>query len=60
MGQLEGASFDPRRAAALRGLFDDYTRVSAADIQGLAQRYLGSGKSWKLAVLPEGKDLDFD
>ena len=53
MGQLEGASFDASRASALRGLFVDYTEITAADIQALAQKYLKEGGSWRLAVLPE-------
>jgi zinc protease len=55
MSQLEGASFDPQRAAALRGLFVDYTEVTAADIQALAQKYFKEGGSWRLAVMPEGE-----
>lgn len=56
MGQLEGASFDPERATALRGLFVDYTEVTAADVQALAQKYLKEDGSWRLAVMPEGVD----
>lgn len=59
MGQLEGASFDPQRAAALRGLFVDYAEVTPADIQALAQKYLKEGGSWRLAVMPEGVEADF-
>lgn len=59
MGQLEGASFEPHRAVALRGLFNDFTDITAEDIKALAQQYLASGKAWKLAVLPEGADVDF-
>jgi zinc protease len=59
MGQLEGASFDPQRATALRTLFVDYTEVTAADIQALAQKYLKEGGSWRLAVMPDGVDGDF-
>jgi zinc protease len=58
MGQLEGAAFDPQRAAALRGLFVDYTDITAADIKALAQKYLTEGKSWRLAVLPDGQKLE--
>jgi len=59
MGQLEGASFDPERVTALRSLFVDYTDVTAADIQALVQKYLKEDGSWRLAVLPEGADVDF-
>ncbi|HTM95568.1 MAG TPA: insulinase family protein [Croceibacterium sp.] len=59
MGQLEGASFDPQRATALRGLFVDYTEVTAADIQALAQKYLKEGGSWRLAIVPEGVNPKF-
>jgi zinc protease len=58
MSQLEGSSYDPQRAIALRSIFVDYTSVTAFEIQALAQKYLKEGGSWRLAVLPEGATLD--
>ena len=57
MFQLEGATSDPSRIAALRTLLNDYTQTSPQKMQALAARYLGAGKAWKLAVIPEGQAL---
>ena len=54
--QLDGATLDPRVVATLPGLVGDYTRVTPAELQALAARYLASEQPWKLAVLPEGAD----
>jgi zinc protease len=58
MSQLQGSSYDPQRAIALRSIFVDYTAVTAPEIQALAQKYLKDGQSWRLAVMPEGTVLD--
>ncbi|WP_421992147.1 M16 family metallopeptidase [Qipengyuania sp.] len=55
--QLEGASVDDRRIALLRYLLADYTQTPPAELQALAQKYLGSREGWKLAVIPQGQDL---
>ena len=57
MNQLEGASSDPRRIAALGTMIPDYTRTTPEAMQALAARYLGKGSSWRLAVIPEGQKL---
>lgn len=53
MYQLEGATQDPARFAALRSLLNDYTQVTPQQMQALASRYLAPEKGWQLAVVPE-------
>ena len=55
MSQLGGASTDPRRLAALRSLPSDYARITPADLQASAKRWLIPGKSFSMVVLPEKK-----
>jgi zinc protease len=57
MYQIEGATQDPSRIAALRTLLGDYTRITPAELQALAQKYLAAGRSAKIAVIPEGQTL---
>jgi len=57
MNQLEGASEDPRKFAALRTLLPDMTRTTPEAMQVLAAKYLRRGKSWRVAVIPEGQPL---
>ena len=54
MWQLEGASADPARVAALRSLLPDYTEVTPERIQALAARFLVKDRAWRFAVLPKG------
>lgn len=57
MWQLEGATQDPSRFGTIRSILADYARATPADMQALAARYLQPGKSWRLAVLPQGQAL---
>ncbi|MCB2079006.1 MAG: insulinase family protein, partial [Novosphingobium sp.] len=57
MYQIEGASQDPSRIEAVRSILSDYTQTSPQRMQQLAGRFLQPGKSWRLAVLPEGAKL---
>ncbi|MBS0475511.1 MAG: insulinase family protein [Proteobacteria bacterium] len=57
MNQLEGASDDPRKFAALRTLLPDMTRTTPAAMQALAIKYLKPGSSWRVAVIPAGQKL---
>lgn len=57
MGQIEGGTADPARYAAVRSIMTDYTQITPAEVQALAQRYLVRGKSWRLAVIPQGQTL---
>ncbi|MES2036168.1 MAG: insulinase family protein [Pseudomonadota bacterium] len=52
--ELGGAQTDPRRLAATRSLLGGYERVTAADIQAAANRYLADDNAWRLVVRPEG------
>ncbi|MDO7843332.1 M16 family metallopeptidase [Sphingomonas immobilis] len=53
MLQLTGASYDPRRIDALAGLYGTLTRMTAADVQATAARYLRPDKDWTLQVVPK-------
>ena len=53
--QLGGAQIDARQLAATRSVITGYERVTAADVQASAKRYLGADKAWRLIVKPEGK-----
>ena len=55
MSELEGATQDPSRIAAIRTLLVDYTQTTPALMQALAARYLSPEKGWELAILPEAK-----
>lgn len=54
MYQLEGATEDPSRFAAIRTLLPDYTQTTPQAMQELARRYLRRDASWRVAVLPQG------
>ncbi|TKD53084.1 M16 family metallopeptidase [Sphingomonas baiyangensis] len=53
--QTGGGTTDPRRLAAVNTLAEDIGKVTAADIQALAQKYLAPGRDWSMLVLPEGE-----
>ncbi len=53
MNQIEGGSQDPARIASVRTILTDFTVTTPEYMQGLAARYLGADKSWRLSVLPE-------
>lgn len=55
MSQLEGATSDPSRIGTVRTVLTDYTETTPEKMQLLAARYLGKDRSWRLAVVPEGK-----
>lgn len=55
MSQLEGATFRPEKFIALRSLLSDYTVITPAEVQALAQKYLLDSREWKLVVLPENR-----
>ena len=58
MGQLIGAQADPRRLDAVRASIPGLERVTAADVQAAAQKWLIDAKAWKLEVVPETKTAD--
>lgn len=54
---LEGATRDPRVAAAALSIEQDISAVTSADIQRLARQYLVPERQWSLAILPKGMTL---
>ncbi len=57
MYQLEGVTEQPAKLGALRTLMSDLTQATPAELQSLARKYLGQGKSAKIAVIPAGQTL---
>lgn len=55
MQQLAGSSTDPRRLFAVQTLSSDYARMTPADLQATARRWLIPEKSFSMVVLPEKK-----
>jgi zinc protease len=55
MRHLEGSSTDPRRIDAIRGILADYRRITPADLQATAQKWLGPNKAYALKVVPQKK-----
>ena len=53
MYQLEGATAEPARFAALRSLLSDFTVTTPERMQALAAKYLRQSKSWRLEVVPQ-------
>ncbi|HWA63694.1 MAG TPA: insulinase family protein [Caulobacteraceae bacterium] len=49
---LSGAQTDPRRLDSVRSELGSLERISAADVQKAAQRYLKDESEWKLEVVP--------
>jgi zinc protease len=54
MYETEGATRDPRRFDALRTYLTDLTRVTPAELQALAVRYLQPERAVPVLILPEG------
>ncbi len=55
LAQLGGASADPRKIEALRSLPTDYARITPAELQASAARWLVPAKSFAMVVVPEKK-----
>jgi zinc protease len=54
---LGGASADPRKFDIIRSTIPDLQRVTAADLQTVAQTYLVDGKALKIVVVPQDWDV---
>lgn len=54
---IEGATSDPTRYRSVRSLLNDYTVTTPEAMQALAAKYLAPGKSWRIAVIPQGQSL---
>jgi zinc protease len=48
--RLAGSIADPRRLTLIRTTLPDYEKITAADIQAAAARWLVPGRAWKLVV----------
>jgi zinc protease len=48
--RLAGSIADPRRLALIRTTLPDYEKITAADIQAAAARWLVPGRAWKLVI----------
>ncbi|MBW8784389.1 MAG: insulinase family protein [Novosphingobium sp.] len=57
MYQVQGATQDPSKFAAVRTLLGDYTQTTPQHMQELARRYLVKDRSWRVAIIPEGQKL---
>ena len=53
MYQLEGATADPSRFAALRTILPDFTVTTPEAMQQLAKQFLTRERSWRAAVVPQ-------
>ena len=53
IGQLMGATRDPRRIDALKTLLPDYLRITPAELQQSAARWLKPDAMFMLAVKPQ-------
>ena len=53
MYETEGATRDPRVLTALRSYLTDLTRVTPAELQALAARYLVPAHAVPVLILPE-------
>jgi zinc protease len=50
---LAGAQMDPRRLQVIRDTLPGYRKITAAQVQAAAARYLGDDKAWRLTVTPK-------
>ncbi len=55
LAQLSGITTEPRKEAALLAITDDYTRMTPAELQATARRWLVPAKEFRLVVLPQKK-----
>jgi zinc protease len=55
MNQLDGATYEPARIAALTHLYSDISTMTAADLQATAAKYLRPDRDWTMQVVPKAK-----
>jgi len=55
LSQLSGAQGDPRRLDAIRSVVPSTERVTAAEVQAVARKYLNDANAWRFVVKAEGK-----
>lgn len=54
---LEGATTNPAKYRNLRSVLKDYTVTTPAEMQTLAAKYFVPGRSWRVAIIPQGSSL---
>ncbi len=54
-GVLPGTMTDPRKLDAIRTRHDQYLKVTAADVQALANQYLDMSKALRIQIKPSAK-----
>jgi zinc protease len=52
---LEGSSTDPRRLSVLKSILSDFSRITPAEIQETARKWLKPDQAFQMVVLPEKK-----
>ncbi len=52
---LEGATFDDQRIKVLRTILADFSRITPAEIQETAKRWLRPATAFRLMVVPQGR-----
>ncbi len=52
---LEGVSYQPERITALKSILADFSRITPADLQEMAEKWLKPGQEFRMTVLPERK-----
>lgn len=57
MNELEGATYNAARFAALGQLYTDYSKVTPEQLQALARKYLVDAKAWMMVVEPEAEAM---
>ena len=55
LSQLGGVSFTPAKADALAAITSDYERITPAELQETARRWLVPDREFRLVVLPKAK-----
>ncbi len=54
---IEGGTSDASRYRTVRSLLSDYTVTTPEATQALAAKYFAPGRSWRVAVIPQGQTL---
>lgn len=54
MYQLEGATTDPTRFAAIRTILPDFTVTTPEAMQALARQFLTKDRAWRAQIVPAG------
>lgn len=55
LAQLGGISFTPAKGPALEAIASDYDRITPAELQATAKRWLVPGKEFRLLIMPKAK-----